>query len=1654
MGRLSPHFWFGLSLLVAALALPPQKVLAQGAIEPGEAVVTGFSGTSQQDGRKVIDIDGAVGSIVDLRRPSAAPLGANWKDVPQHTAVTAGQVGQVFGVTLDDADPPNIYMTATSAFGLHRNPDNTDWMAGMWGAPDGGPGTVWKLDAANNYQPETFADIKLDGRTNTGAALGNIAFDRWNKQFYVSDLETGMIYRLRASDGADLGHYDHGVDGRAVFFDLAGSGLSQGEFRSLPTVPFDPASAAKVADCPSGDFSRTPSCWNFADFRRRVWGVGVRRDPATEQVRLHYAVWGSQGFGNPDYAAGEDDQRNSIWSVRIKEDGTFDTTSARREFFLPDFFRSPEAIARAGRSHPVADIAFPASGDQDAMLLAERGGVRNLGLAAEDAFAYPHEARVLRYELTDQGFWRGAGRYDVGYYDRSEAGPPYLRGSAAGGVSFGMGYDDGWNINPAKPDAFVWMTGDGLCSPQGACFDPEANDHTNAAPVDGLEGRAARPYEALEPVTAFQPYPAPGPITPPTGPDQSFIIELGAGAPDQSDSTRIGDVVVYQTIPAEGLPGEAIPPVEWPVAEAPVEPYPGAPPEGWDPAPLPPDGWPEPPPPLLETNLAIEKTGPALCQEGVTCVYAVKITNLGAVPYVGPLAVNDTMPDDAALVAASAGWNCAVAAPVVSCVTAGPALLNVATSATLTLTILLPADVAEDHVKNCAGIDWFEMGTDDGPGDGDDYDCVETPVIDGFDLGLQKDGPPQCSEAANCLFGVTITNHGPGEFNGVLAVHDTLPAGASLLANQLGWSCVQTDGDVHCTSEVLTLPAAAVEAFGLLIHLPDGIAGAPVENCALIDWAAMGADDGAADAHVDEDCHSVDVIDGAGFFDLTVTKAGPAHCDGGGNCDYAITVTNNGPDDYAGEVVIRDTPPAGSAYVGVSAGWVCGAVVPIDCSLLGGPHVLQPGDSHSLTLTIQLPMPPPDVVGNCITLQWGAPGMPPDDNLPPGALDAVDGECIPTALDAGFDVEIAKTGPSECYEGGICEYSVSLTNHGPQWTAGVLSFIDALPAGATLEAALGGWLCQPGPAADSVRCDLVLIPELPAGTIKTVTLQVRLPDPVAGDTVTNCATMEWSESSFGPMFYTGDDDPATDGPACVDTPVLAADLAPFGGTTCKLGETCSLDVSIENRGGKLFKGSAGLKGTLDPAVSIESIKSLTSGMTCNVTGNGAYECRADELSLKPGDAAKLELSVAIPGDFPHERIVHRKEMLWPDSHVKDAKPENDRHTSTIMIEQPEEPEAPPPQCDEGWLEVDPGKAEGLRAEGWEIKEVTRGGKTILCAKAPPPPECVGGSIVGRDCVCPKGTEREKIGPNAYRCVDLPPPITCTGGTIKNGECVCPNGYERKEVGDHAYRCVKLPPPTTCEGGTVKNGECLCPNGYERKKVGDYAYRCVKLPPPITCKGGRVDGGACYCPKGTERKQTGPNAYECVKLPPPITCKGGRVDGGVCYCPKGTERKQTGPNAYECVKPPPPITCKGGRVDGGVCYCPKGTERKQTGPNAYECVKLPPPIICKGGKVDKGVCYCPKGTERKPTGPNAYECVKLPPPITCKGGRVDGGVCYCPKGTERKQTGTNAYECVVPPPKLTCEGGKIAQGRCVCPKGTSLQALGNNKFRCLALPTIR
>ena len=523
-------------------------------LQAGEAYHTRFSGTVTTNEASgpvtVINLDGMVGSIIDLRNPGQAANGQHWATEPQRSPATAADAGQVFGIAIDDFTEPNIYLTATSAFGLHLQPGTKDWMTGMWG-PDAGPGTVYKLSASTGYIPEVFSNITLEGRANSGAALGNVAFDRWNRQLFVSDLETGMIHRLSAADGKEGSYFDHGLDGRLNFED-AWTKTSN----SLAPVAFDPETRADIEDCPGDSFAESPECWNYSDFRRRPWGLAVRKDEKSEEIRLYYGIWGSEGFDNPDWNAAGEDRRNSVWSIGIFDDGEFDIESVRREFIFPAFFPADATAGKfADNSNAVTDIEFADCGPQTVMLVAERGAVRNLGLDQENAFARPHASRVLRYEMATDGIWRPLGRYDVSFHERDAEGVPRVRAGGAGGCDFGYGYNAAGEIDLEKPNEFVWMTGDNLCSPMGPCYNPVTGLYEDENWVDGVQGTPAQLVDDVQPSGVME-LAAASPVTLGDGPASSYMIDSDINVDangantilglDRNEATQIGDIDIYQ----------------------------------------------------------------------------------------------------------------------------------------------------------------------------------------------------------------------------------------------------------------------------------------------------------------------------------------------------------------------------------------------------------------------------------------------------------------------------------------------------------------------------------------------------------------------------------------------------------------------------------------------------------------------------------------------------------------------------------------------------------------------------------------------------------------------------------------------------------------------------------------------------------------------------------------------------------------------------------------------------------------------------------------------------------------------------------------------------------------------------------------------------
>ena len=445
---------FAATCSLALLAIFPAQLGAQqppsALVAAGNAAVTGFSGAlppiqiapGTDPGEKTfIDLNGPSLRVVDLQRMGEPPA-AQLVGAPKPFTFSAAAIGQVFGVALDDSSPPNIYAAATSAYGLpivapgtdgqprhiQAGAPNATFMDGLWG-PRGSPGSIWKIDGATG-KVTLFADVMLDDRSNSGPALGGLAYDADSRSLFAADRETGFIHRF-GMDGRDLGRYEHGIAGRAA--------------QGLPTVPWNSRQRIDLAN-PQFD-STQPVTWNYAAPERRVFGIAVY------QHRLYYAVADSL----------------QVWSVGLKADGSFDSDAVIE-------LAAPPA---AGPTE-ISKITFD---EQGRMFLAERPAPT--GAFDFEALAVPAIGRVLRYAVvgtTSDGrhIWQEQpDEYAIGF-------PRELR-NGNGGVAIGYRYDERGKLSPALCGGFMWSTGEDLRDASDAALAAKLG-RSGPLDVDGLQG--------------------------------------------------------------------------------------------------------------------------------------------------------------------------------------------------------------------------------------------------------------------------------------------------------------------------------------------------------------------------------------------------------------------------------------------------------------------------------------------------------------------------------------------------------------------------------------------------------------------------------------------------------------------------------------------------------------------------------------------------------------------------------------------------------------------------------------------------------------------------------------------------------------------------------------------------------------------------------------------------------------------------------------------------------------------------------------------------------------------------------------------------------------------------------------------------------------
>ncbi len=486
-------------------------------IYPGSMAVTGFSGTviPNFDQGLPPGVDPVDETFIDTTRATlrvfdvshlGGPAAGQLVFTPPPFEVTAGQIGQVFGVTYDDgvrdgvpSGVPNLYAGATSLHGIRivtpdadndgrperqrRGTAGATFMDGQFGTENGGgPGTIWKIDGITG-QVSRFADIDA----NSGPGIGNLTFDATHRQFFASDLDTGLIHRIDAN-GKLIDTFDHGVAGRPA--------------HGLAPVADDGA----VMDIQGAAFdSEDPDSWGYTQDERRVWAVSYHGG------RLYYSVG----------------EKSEIWSVGIARDGTF-AGDPRWELTV-----------KADKDYAVTDIAFDNSGF---MYLAQRGPVENRYDYSQ--FADSGKGEVIRYwrenpddPATESVWVEVPQEYAVGF--------PQGNRQSAGGLDLQYGYDAEGNLDTSVCTQTLVNTGDKLRD------NPALAEQLAAGGPLAVHGVQITPRELVKPANV-----------PPFG---SWFVDFDGYFEDPEVEGHVGDVAVWH--PCEGragyyeeIPGGYLPP--------------------------------------------------------------------------------------------------------------------------------------------------------------------------------------------------------------------------------------------------------------------------------------------------------------------------------------------------------------------------------------------------------------------------------------------------------------------------------------------------------------------------------------------------------------------------------------------------------------------------------------------------------------------------------------------------------------------------------------------------------------------------------------------------------------------------------------------------------------------------------------------------------------------------------------------------------------------------------------------------------------------------------------------------------------------------------------------------------------------------------------
>ena len=372
-------------------------ITSNGPLKLGQSVVTSYDAAG--DSYNVV-------RVIDIRnRPPFITVGNHQLNPNQFAGAnwTNTMMGNVFGITLDDNSNPNIFVSRSTMYCQNDYTLRSD-SAVVYRLDGGNWGVSVYVKCRNIPGPP---QVNVDWVPNTGPGLGNLCYDKWHQQIFLTNHEDGTIYRIK---------------------DVAGVGQVKSWFDpSAP--PFAPD------DNDSG----------FAPRGERLWGIGTYGTNVND-VRVYFSRWRFDKGHHPISP-----NMNQIWSIALDQYGEFIPSTLRLEIELPYINPNDTLLSY---SNPVSDIEFSFNGD---MLLGERTMYdADMGICIPTG-TWAHASRNLEYPRGVNGLYSS---YILHYWGWPTGLPTPMNSS--GGVDFEYGISDSvYNVN-SNCDSIVVGTGDAL----------------------------------------------------------------------------------------------------------------------------------------------------------------------------------------------------------------------------------------------------------------------------------------------------------------------------------------------------------------------------------------------------------------------------------------------------------------------------------------------------------------------------------------------------------------------------------------------------------------------------------------------------------------------------------------------------------------------------------------------------------------------------------------------------------------------------------------------------------------------------------------------------------------------------------------------------------------------------------------------------------------------------------------------------------------------------------------------------------------------------------------------------------------------------------------------------------------------------------------